>query len=308
MPVVHQEHIAALEARRRFADPCPRGEIYLGGEAIRQIARKLRARCGERALDGRPVCELETPVVFHHDLLDPAVRSPPHAMHGKRIDELVGEMHRRLCANLGEFPGPLHFAAEFFQPRTLTACDTFKRLDDPVAHRAEAFGRHLTQSAKRVRRKIPAVHALFNDREFVRRTEPAPHFCKLPREQSTEQRTHAHIRKKIAATPDALAARGVVAVLRVIERQLHETPERHRPPRRNLRPDHALRRPIRPRRFAAQGFSFFSRFGTSRNGFFDLKSSSRSFIPSTSSGCVLPASSTASDCHFSAWSHSPASA
>src|SRR6187402_911818 len=88
--------------------------------------------------------------------------------------------------------------------------------------------RELAQAIEDIRREITAVGALLDDGKIRRFTEALPHLRELPGEQSPEERADAHVREEIAAAPDARTPRGVVPVLGMIEREFHESPERHR--------------------------------------------------------------------------------
>ena len=69
------------------------------------------------------------------------------------------------------------------------------------------------------------MRSLFDNHEIVRPIERFPDFRELPGEQFAEQRPYAHARKIIAPPPDRAPARAVVAMLRMIERLLHEPRE-----------------------------------------------------------------------------------
>ena len=66
------------------------------------------------------------------------------------------------------------------------------------------------------------MRALFDDKEIVDFAEPFPDLGELRAKQFSKERTDADVREIIAASSDGGAAAGIIAVLRVIKRLLHE--------------------------------------------------------------------------------------
>ena len=72
------------------------------------------------------------------------------------------------------------------------------------------------------------VGSLLNNDEIVDLAEPFPHFRELHRQQLSEKRSDAHIRKIIATPSNRAFAGGVISVLGMIERLAHEPGKRLR--------------------------------------------------------------------------------
>ena len=77
------------------------------------------------------------------------------------------------------------------------------------------------------------MRALFHDEEIIRPPERFPHLRKLRGKQFSKEWAHTDVREIIAATSDRRSAGAVIAVLRMIERLLHEPQEWHRAPLAN---------------------------------------------------------------------------
>src|SRR5678816_2112362 len=93
-------------------------------------------------------------------------------------------------------------------------------LDDDVTSRLEAGGGELAQRFEGVGRELAAMRALFDDRPARWCPKPFPHFGKLSRQQTPEERAHAHIGEEVAAPSDSGPARCVVAMFGVIQLSL----------------------------------------------------------------------------------------
>ena len=145
-------------------------------------------------------------------------------MHRKGIEELIGKVDALERLQLGQGSAPFHlFGAEFRQPRLLLPAPVRRRLDDHVSHGREA--RRLPEETEHVMREISAMRPLLHDGESRGSPEPFPHLGKLPRQQPPKERPDAHIGDEISSPPDGRPPRGVVPVLRVKERRLHEIVE-----------------------------------------------------------------------------------
>ena len=72
------------------------------------------------------------------------------------------------------------------------------------------------------------MRPLFDNSEIVDLVELFPDFEVLRGQQFTEYRTDTHVGKIIACTANRAGARGIISVLRMIERLLHEPGERLR--------------------------------------------------------------------------------
>ena len=77
------------------------------------------------------------------------------------------------------------------------------------------------------------VRALLDNDEIVDSAESLPDFSKLRGQKFPEQRADAHVGEIIARSPNHAAPGGIVSVLRMIERQVHEPGKRDRAVRAN---------------------------------------------------------------------------
>ena len=71
----------------------------------------------------------------------------------------------------------------------------------------------------------PVMRALFDNGEIRRRSERFPDFRELCGQQFAEERSHADVGKIISAPPDRASTGAVIAMLRMIQRLLHEPGE-----------------------------------------------------------------------------------
>src|SRR5438874_9868491 len=69
------------------------------------------------------------------------------------------------------------------------------------------------------------MRALFDDKEIVGLAEPFPDLGELRSQQFAKERTDADVREIIAVPADCSATAGVIAVLGMIKRLLHEPGE-----------------------------------------------------------------------------------
>jgi len=70
---------------------------------------------------------------------------------------------------------------------------------------------------------------LFHDGEVARPSQLLPNLGKLRGQQFPKQRPNTDVGKKITAPSDARASAGIITMLRMIKRQLHEAGERDWP-------------------------------------------------------------------------------
>src|SRR5438876_7896704 len=145
---------------------------------------------------------------------------------------------RRQLVN--RFP-PGNFAAEFMQIFLLSLPPNQKRLRYYVGGRSETFSGRLAQRAQHICRKNAIVRPLLDDGEGLRPPQLLPNFGKLRSQQFPKQRSHTDVGKKIAAPPDARTSAGIITMLGMIERQLHEASERNRPVAFDLATNKTLR-------------------------------------------------------------------
>ena len=123
---------------------------------------------------------------------------------------------------------PLNLVAKWFERLTLPLAQTRKRFHYLVTQSCEERWRAFLHEFENVARELPAMCALFNDGEIVEVVELFPHFEKLRGQQVTEHRTDTYVSEVIACSANRAAARGVISVLRMIERLLHKPGKRLR--------------------------------------------------------------------------------
>ena len=73
------------------------------------------------------------------------------------------------------------------------------------------------------------MRALFDDKKIVDPAEPFPDLSKLRGKQFAKERTNTDVRELIAASSNCSAIAGIITVLRMIKRLLHEPGEGLRP-------------------------------------------------------------------------------
>ena len=149
-------------------------------------------------------------------------------MHRHRIEQFVGKVDAAKWLHLVEGRHPLRLAGKLAQHALLALPQDRKRLDDPIAQDRKKLRPRRAQRFQDIAREFAVMRALFDNHEIVRPIERFPDFRELPGKQFAEQRPHAHARKIIAPPPDRAPARAVVAMLRMIERLLHEPGEGNR--------------------------------------------------------------------------------
>src|SRR5437762_1185589 len=132
---------------------------------------------------------------------------------------------------------PGSFFGELAQIFLLSLLPNRKRLDDAIGSCGKTITGRLPQCTQRIGRKKTVVGTLLHDFEIARPSKLLPNFRDLGREKFSEERSHTHVGKKIAAPANASASAGIIPVLRVIERQLHKAREGDRAVRANLSTD-----------------------------------------------------------------------
>ena len=158
-------------------------------------------------------------VAFKANKLLPAVSNQAHR-HG--IEQFVGKMHARKWLQRLE---PLNLLAKYFQHSTLPLLQNCKRLDYPVAQCCEEFRRAFLQEFEHIAGEPAIMCALFQNHEIVGFAQTFPNLDELRGQQLTEKRADAHVRKIVAIATNRAATGGVISMLRVIQRLLHEPGE-----------------------------------------------------------------------------------
>ena len=147
----------------------------------------------------------------------------------QRIEQLIGKMNAGKRRQLVDRFEPGNFATEVAQIFLLSLPPNQKRLQYHVGGRSETFSGRLAQRAQHICCKNAIVRPLLHDGEVVRPSQLLPYLDKLRGQQFSEQRPNTDIGKKIAMPPDAHAPTGIITMLRMIKRQLHEAGERDWP-------------------------------------------------------------------------------
>src|SRR5215468_2011310 len=117
---------------------------------------------------------------------------------------------------------PFHFVAIRFEHLPLSLLQNRKWLHDSVAQNCEEFRRALLRRFQNVARELSIVRTLLDNHEIVDLPEPLPDFGKLRGQESSEERADTHVREVIAVPSDRTPPTGIISVLGMIERLLHE--------------------------------------------------------------------------------------
>src|SRR5438874_9202941 len=133
------------------------------------------------------------------------------------------DAHKRLQRLL-----PLNLVVKCLERLTLPLLQTRKRLHYLITQSCEERWRAFLHEFENVARELPVVCALFDDGETVEVVELFPHFEKLRGQQVSEHRPDTYVGEVIACSANRAAARGVISVLRMIERLLHKPGKRLR--------------------------------------------------------------------------------
>ena len=245
MAVVHRQREAARELRGERVDPVERVQAHLGRVAFDARRRDFFQPPAQGVVRRGVVVEHKARVLKIDAPLAPRAIEEHDEMHRQGVEEFVGKMHagERLQLRERRMPRDFH-PGECAERFLLPPAQRIERFDNRIADRIEELPGVRARGVEHVAREVAVVGTLLDDAEFIGLPEPLPHFGELRREQFSEQRADAHIREKIAVPADRGAARGVVAVLRVIQRQFHEPAERNRAARRDLRTEEGGERGI----------------------------------------------------------------
>ena len=104
----------------------------------------------------------------------------------------------------------------------------WERLDDAVTYAREKLGKASPREFENVARELAVVRGLFDNEEIVDVAKPFPNFDELRAKKVPEEWADADIGEVVTFASDLGLAAGIVAVLRMIERLLHEPGERLR--------------------------------------------------------------------------------
>src|SRR5207244_4406936 len=196
-PVIDRYHVTALQVRCDAVDPIKRALIE-------------RPFAVHRALNENKFVAVET---------DKFLFAVTDQAHWDRVEQFVGKMHAHEWL---QRIAPLNFLAKCFQHSLLPLLQNRKWLDDSVAQSFEEFWQAFLRPFQNVVRELPVVRALLDNFEIIDFAESFPDLGELRGQQLAEQRPHTHVGKIIASPPDRAPARGIISMLRMIERLLHE--------------------------------------------------------------------------------------
>ena len=133
------------------------------------------------------------------------------------------DTHKRLQRFL-----PLNLVVKRFERLTLPLLQIRKGFHNLITQSCEERWRAFLHEFQNVARKLPVMCALFDDREMVDFVKLFPNLEELRGQQVTEHRTDTYVGEVIACSANRAAARGVISVLRMIERLLHKPGKRLR--------------------------------------------------------------------------------
>src|SRR5579864_5831218 len=174
---------------------------------------------------------LDQPSTF---CVDPERALGTDNLHRKGIKELIGEYDlRRIRTVAGT-----QFGFSGFEVAAESDLN-------PFPQGSRLLVQHITQSPKEIRefslrpiehilREQAAAGTEFSERDLFRRSQQAPHFFELPRQQAPEDRVHIAGSIEIAGFPELRGVSRIIAEFRIVEAQLHIPREGNRPALANL--------------------------------------------------------------------------
>lgn len=210
LTVIDKHHPSALEFTGDRVDPRGERRTNLSDE-LRDVFRNRRRVPGERRVD-----KDKAGAVMVNASLAPYAVFTNEDLHGKGIKQLVGEENtgeRRevfFVRDMREASGPP--SKGFLVQRA----EVFQRLyDNNSRYRSGPRGEDIGE-------KLSVVRPLFDESEVGGVAELFAHFEQLRGQKFSKNRSDADAGEKVAASPGARLIRGVVSVLRMIERDGHE--------------------------------------------------------------------------------------
>ena len=123
---------------------------------------------------------------------------------------------------------PFNLVSKWFQHLRLALSQNRKWLDYSVAQSFEEFPRVCLGRLENVASELPVVSRLLNNDKIVDLAELLPDLGKLRAQQLPEQRADADIGEIITFSANHAVAGGIVSVLGMVKRLLHEPGERLR--------------------------------------------------------------------------------
>src|SRR5579864_2303322 len=161
---------------------------------------------------------LDQPSTF---CVDPERALGTDNLHRKGIKKLIGENDLR---RMGVVAGTQFGFAGF---EVAAESDL-----NPFPQGSRLLVQHITQSPKEVRefslrpiqhilREQAAAGTEFSERDLFRRSQQAPHFFELPRQQAPEDRVHIAGSIEIAGFAELRGVTRIIAEFRIVKAQLH---------------------------------------------------------------------------------------
>ncbi|GBD17491.1 hypothetical protein HRbin26_02415 [bacterium HR26] len=225
--IVEDQDVAALQGVSDLRDPGLDLQVDLGHLPLVRADAGFCQVGGERGRRGR-AGDLDEAPTFPADVELQELAGPAsHPVHRERVEEFVrhrrsgdrGRAHRLVQEVLETGSGQA--TGEFVQGNRAA----FHRL---VAERVEQRRAVAGQALQQGDRERAGAGAVLAQGERIGAAEQAPELVELPGECPAEDRVDLRRSEEVAATPGA-EGRVVIAVLRVIERQLHEAGKGDRP-------------------------------------------------------------------------------
>ncbi len=162
--------------------------------------------------------------------LPPLALAKPDEVHRKRVEQFIRKMDPGEGRQLIERTPPPDFTRERPEAFLLPRAQNLQALHDLIARRLEKIGPLRLRPFQHVGGERPVIRPLLHDGKVRRPPDPLPHLAKLEPEQLPEDGPHADIGKIIPMAPDRRAARPVIPMPGMVERQLHEIAKSHHPP------------------------------------------------------------------------------
>src|SRR5437870_4028845 len=120
---------------------------------------------------------------------------------------------------------PINLLAKVGQRFRLSILQNRKRFDDLKTEGFEELRLLLARRREHVAHEFAVMRALLDDDEVVGVPKAFPDFSELGGKQLAKQWADAHVREIIAASPDRGPVAGIISVLGVAKRVLHEAGE-----------------------------------------------------------------------------------
>ena len=218
--VVDDQDEAVIHSPYESVNPVAGGWAEFGNGACNALRESLE-QMGQRP--SRFTNREDEPLFLcRHTKLLPAVAVGSHQVKWESIQEFVGKMDSLEDRHGVEVVDPANLALQRFQYLLLTPSQGGKWFDDPVVNGLQHLFLH---GGEDIQSQLSVVRPLFDQSEPFGRAEPGPHFPKLARENSSEDRTHADIREKVPVPANLCPAGRIVPGIRIVESELHKAGE-----------------------------------------------------------------------------------